>query len=86
MKASDNTEFSINLDLARSDEEKALVGRQAAAQPLFSISTDNCRRDYDQMKQRGVKFESEPKSMPYGTGVMLQDLYGNKIYLNEDPA
>ncbi|HTB18307.1 MAG TPA: VOC family protein [Bryobacteraceae bacterium] len=86
VKASDNTEFSINLDLARSDEEKALVGRQAAAQPLFSISTDNCRRDYDQMKQRGVKFESEPKSMPYGTGVMLQDLYGNKIYLNEDPA
>ena len=86
VRAPGNTEFSINLDLARNDDEKALVGRQAAAQPLFSISTDNCRRDYAEMKGRGVQFEAEPKTMPYGTGVMLQDLYGNKIYLNEDPA
>ena len=38
------------------------------------------------MKRRGVKFNGEPKTMPYGTGVMLQDLYGNKIYLNQDPV
>jgi hypothetical protein len=37
------------------------------------------------MKGRGVKFDSEPKVMPYGTGVTLNDLYGNKIYLNQDP-
>jgi predicted enzyme related to lactoylglutathione lyase len=84
VKAPDNKEFSINLDLAKTSEEKALVGRQAASQPLFSISTDDCRRDYKDLKQRGVHFEGEPKTMPYGTGVMLQDLYGNKIYLNED--
>jgi len=24
--------------------------------------------------------------MPYGTGVMMLDLYGNKIYLNQDPS
>jgi hypothetical protein len=33
-----------------------------------------------------VEFEGEPKIMPYGTGVMMLDLYGNKIYLNQDPA
>jgi hypothetical protein len=27
----------------------------------------------------------EPNDTPYGTGVILADLYGNKIYLNEDP-
>jgi len=81
-----NEEVSLNLEVARTAEEKALVGRQAAAQPLFSLSTDNCQRDYSEMKGRGVKFESEPKVMPYGTGVMMQDLYGNKIYLNQDPA
>jgi hypothetical protein len=37
------------------------------------------------MKGHGVKFDSEPKVMPYGTGVTLTDLYGNKIYLNQDP-
>ena len=37
------------------------------------------------MKARGVPFDGEPQTMPYGTGVMLNDLYGNKIYLNEEP-
>jgi catechol 2,3-dioxygenase-like lactoylglutathione lyase family enzyme len=82
----DNQEVSLNLEIARTDEEKALVGRQAARQPLFSLNTDDCKRDYAELKRRGVKFEGEPKVMPYGTGVMLQDLYGNKIYLNQDPG
>jgi catechol 2,3-dioxygenase-like lactoylglutathione lyase family enzyme len=86
VKAPDNEEVSINLEVARTDEEKALVGRQAATQPFFSISTDDCLRDYQAMKGRGVLFDGEPKTMPYGTGVMLRDLYGNKIYLNQDPA
>jgi catechol 2,3-dioxygenase-like lactoylglutathione lyase family enzyme len=80
----DNEGVSLNLETARTDEEKALVGRQAAGQPLFSLSTDNCMRDYGELKRRGVKLEGEPKVMPYGTGVMMQDLYGNKIYLNQD--
>jgi hypothetical protein len=37
------------------------------------------------MTARGVTFDGEPQTMPFGTGVMLNDLYGNKIYLNEDP-
>ena len=86
VKAPDSQDVCLNLEIARTEEEKALVGRQAAGQPLFSISTDDCLRDYAQMKGRGVTFEAEPKVMPYGTGVMMQDLYGNKIYLNQDPA
>jgi len=82
----DNQEVALNLEIARTDEEKALVGRQAAAQPLFGLATDDCLRDYRELKGRGVQFDGEPKVMPYGTGVMLQDLYGNKIYLNQDPV
>ena len=85
VKAPDNEEVSINLEIAKTDEEKALVGRQAAGQPFFSISTDDCKRDYQELKRRGVQFDGEPNTMPYGTGVMLRDLYGNKIYLNQDP-
>jgi predicted enzyme related to lactoylglutathione lyase len=86
VRAAGNKELSINLEIAKTNEEKALVGRQGAAQPLFGISTDDCKRDYVELKRRGVKFEGEPKVMPYGTGVMLQDLCGNRIYLNQDPV
>ncbi len=86
VRAPGNKDFSINLEIAKTTEEKALVGRQAAAQALFGLSTHDCERDFVELKARGVKFEGEPKTMPYGTGVMLQDLYGNKIYLNQDPA
>jgi catechol 2,3-dioxygenase-like lactoylglutathione lyase family enzyme len=77
--------FSINLEVAHTGEQQALVGRQGGGLPLFSISTDDCLRDYRELTARGVTFESEPKVMPFGTGVMMQDLYGNKIYLNQDP-
>jgi len=32
-----------------------------------------------------VTFDGKPQTIPYGTGVTLNDLYGSKIYLNEDP-
>ncbi len=86
VRAPENREVSLNLEIARTSEEKALVGRQAAGQPLFSIATDNCQRDYAELKDRGVNFLGEPKVMPYGTGVMMQDLYGNRIYLNQDAS
>lgn len=86
VKARGNTDVCINLELAKTTEERELVGRQAAGQPLFGLSTDNCHRDFAELRNRGVRFEGEPQVMPYGIGVMLQDLYGNKIYLNQDPA
>jgi catechol 2,3-dioxygenase-like lactoylglutathione lyase family enzyme len=80
----DNEEFCINLDVAKTDDQKALVGRQAADLPLFSIETDDCMREYQALKERGVTFEGEPEVQPYGTGVMMRDLHGNKIYINQD--
>jgi catechol 2,3-dioxygenase-like lactoylglutathione lyase family enzyme len=80
----DNIEFCLNLDVARTDDQKALVGRQAADLPLFSIETDDCIGEYEAMKERGVEFEGEPEVQSYGTGVLLRDLYGNKIYMNQD--
>lgn len=79
----DTADVALNLELARTDEQRALVGRQGAGQPVFGLSTDDCRRDYAAMRARGVTFDGEPTTMPYGTGVMLQDLYGNKVYLSE---
>jgi hypothetical protein len=80
----DNEEFCVNLDVAKTDDQKALVGCQAADLPLFSIETDDCMREYQALKGRGVTFEGEPEVQPYGIGVMTRDLYGNKIYINQD--
>jgi catechol 2,3-dioxygenase-like lactoylglutathione lyase family enzyme len=80
----DNKEFCINLDAAQTDEHKALVGRQAADLPLFSIETDDCVREHKVLQERGVEFEGEPEVRPNGTGVLMKDLYGNKIYINQN--
>jgi catechol 2,3-dioxygenase-like lactoylglutathione lyase family enzyme len=60
----DNTEFCINLDVAKTDEQRALVGRQAADAPLFSIETDDFMREYKTLKELGVEFEGEPEIRP----------------------
>jgi catechol 2,3-dioxygenase-like lactoylglutathione lyase family enzyme len=80
----DNAAFCINLEAARTDEQKALRGRQAADLPLFSIQTDDCVREHKELKERGIEFQGEPEVRPYGTGVLMKDLYGNKIYINQD--
>jgi len=86
IRAPDNEEVSINLELATTPEERALVGRQGGRKPVFGITTDDCLRDYRELSARGVRFESEPRVQPYGTGVTLEDLYGNKIYLQQEPS
>jgi lactoylglutathione lyase len=80
----DNKEFCINLDAAKTGEQRALVGRQAADLPLFSIETDDCMSEYRALKDRGVEFDGEPDVRPYGTSVLMKDLYGNKININQD--
>jgi len=74
------------LHVAKSDSDLALVGKQGGSFPFLGISTDNCLADYQRLKALTVKFQSEPEVRPYGTGVMLEDLYGNKIFLNQEPA
>jgi catechol 2,3-dioxygenase-like lactoylglutathione lyase family enzyme len=75
----------LALEQATSDEDKALVGKQAGSHALLGLDTSDCRADYTRMKELGVKFEGEPQSGPWGTGVRLQDLYGNKLFLSQEP-
>jgi hypothetical protein len=86
LRLPDDQVLSIALNLAESEGDQSLVGNQAGSQPLFGIVTDDCLREYRRMKDAGVRFHGEPQVQPYGTGVMLEDLYGNKIYLNQEPT
>jgi predicted enzyme related to lactoylglutathione lyase len=86
LRLPDDEVVSLTLNVAEMPEDQALVGKQGGSQPFFGIVTDDCLREYRRMKEAGVKFHGEPQVQPYGTGVTLEDLYGNKIYLNQEPS
>lgn len=78
-------EVTIALELAKSDEDRALVGRQGGSFALLGLDTADCVGDYNRMKSLEVKFQGEPQSGPWGTGVLFEDLYGNKIFMSQEP-
>jgi len=56
---------------------KALVAKGVATGLFFS--TDDVRATYDQLKSRGVEFQSEPEEQPYGIDVGFRDPSGNQM-------
>ena len=77
------TECGIVFIKAQTEQEKAAVGKQGAGQVLMILQTDNFTRDYEYMKQKGVKFLEKPRSEVYGKVVIFKDLYGNLFDLLE---
>ena len=47
------------------------------------LATDDCRRDYEELKSRGVQFTSEPEETPYGVDCGFRDPSGNSIRLTQ---
>jgi catechol 2,3-dioxygenase-like lactoylglutathione lyase family enzyme len=80
-----NRDVAIALHVAKSSDDQALVGKQGGSFPLFGFETEDCLGDYQRMKALGVVFQGEPQAEAWGTGVLLEDLYGNKIYINQEP-
>ena len=63
-----------------------MIGKQGGSFPFLGLETADCISEYQRMKALGVKFHGEPDIRPYGTGVMLEDLYGNRIFMNQEPG
>jgi predicted transcriptional regulator YdeE/catechol 2,3-dioxygenase-like lactoylglutathione lyase family enzyme len=66
-------------------EELLLVGKQTGREPLAVLYTDDCRRAYETLKERGVRFHGEPRDSPDDTVVHFDDLYGNHLVLVSFP-
>lgn len=69
---------------AGTEAQKAVVGKQTGDIVAVIIDTDDCDRDYELLKSRGVEFLSPPQPMPWGKEVAFKDLYGNILELNQD--
>ncbi len=72
-------EGAVTLLLARasSPSQEAFIGNQAGGRVFLFLETDDFRRDYEAMRAKGVRFVREPKTAPYGTVAVFEDLYGN---------
>lgn len=79
-----NNGCSLALELAKTAEDLALVGKQAGSFPLLALDTADCVGDYKVLRSRGVTFHGEPASGPWGMRVLLEDLYGNKVFLSQE--
>lgn len=78
-------DVTLALELAATAADQAVVGKQAGTHALLALDTSDCWADYRRMKPLGVKFLGEPQSGPWGTGVQLEDLYGNRLFLSQEP-
>lgn len=47
------------------------------------IQTDDCRRDYEELKAKGVEFTEEPEERPYGIDSGFRDPSGNSLRLTQ---
>lgn len=84
----DMDDCNVVINKAGTDQEKALVGRQSAPPytPVMIIETDDFTGQYETWKARGVAFEGQPESMPWGTYVNFRDPWGNlHLLLQSNP-
>ena len=47
------------------------------------VDTQDCRKTYEDLQSRGVKFKQEPQERPYGIEAVFVDLCGNTYALVE---
>jgi catechol 2,3-dioxygenase-like lactoylglutathione lyase family enzyme len=71
------------------EEEMAGAVRRALASGRmggFGLSTDDCRKTYEELSAKGVEFVQPPSERPYGVEAVMRDNSGNWLVLVEPRA
>ena len=71
-------ECHILLARAANEHQATRVGDQTGGRVFLFLYTDDFWRDFKVYRQRGVRFVREPKTEPYGTVAVFEDLHGNQ--------
>jgi catechol 2,3-dioxygenase-like lactoylglutathione lyase family enzyme len=72
-----STGTSLLLAKASTPEQQPFIGNQTGGRVFLFLNTDDFWRDYNDMVAKGVRFVRPPKTEPYGTVAVFEDLYGN---------
>ncbi len=72
-----STGTSVLIARASTPEQESFIGNQTGGRVFLFLSTDDFWRDYNDMRSAGIKFVRPPKTAPYGTVAVFEDLYGN---------
>ncbi len=70
-------ECCLLLAKAANEKQEKSIGNQSGGRVFLFLFTDNFRRDYEKMLERGIKFVRPPEQMDYGKVAVFEDLYGN---------
>ncbi len=51
----------------------------------ITMSVDDCKKTFADLKSRGVQFKQEPLEHPYGVSAIFVDADGNSFQINQFP-
>lgn len=71
------SECSLLLAKASNERQSKSIGNQSGGRVFLFLFTDDFWRDYNSMISNEIKFIRKPKTEPYGTVGVFEDLYGN---------
>jgi predicted enzyme related to lactoylglutathione lyase len=66
-----------SMDEEAAERLRELITKGAAG--WVGFFTDDCRKTYEELKERGVEFTQEPVEQDYGIDCALRDPFGNAI-------
>ncbi len=69
------------MDAETADQVRTLMAKGFAG--AVFLTTDDCRRSYDELRARGVEFTEEPQERPYGIDTGFRDPSGNQLRLTQ---
>ena len=69
------------MDDATAEEVRTLMGKGFAG--TVFLTTEDCRREYEELVARGVEFVEPPEDRPYGIDAGLRDPSGNHLRLTQ---
>jgi hypothetical protein len=69
------------LDQQTADQVRELMGKGFAG--TVFLTTDDCRKSYEELSARGVEFTELPEERPYGIDCGFRDPSGNSLRLTE---
>lgn len=69
------------MDDETAEQVRTLMGKGFAG--TVFLTTEDCRREYDELVARGVEFVEPPEDRPYGIDAGLRDPSGNHLRLTQ---